>query len=149
MRSNCGYNVLTGDQRAGVYVPPHEVYNPYETSNSRARSAGSQIVFGKAADDKYLKNSNDYNAYEETKAMPPQNNYNYTNSAVNYPPDEPTYEAPRATNKVSGVQLPISNRDYTSFQGGEGAGIGVGYSKPLQPDAPVKGFVGGAGTKFY
>lgn len=140
MRSNCGYNVLTGDHRDGVYVPPHEVYNPYEYN--RTQSAGSQIVFGKQADERYTKGTNDANPYEESKAIPADRNmYSYEPPAYQQPSYAP---APKA-----GVQLPLAAKDYSAFGGHEGAGIGGGYSKPLQAEAAAKGFSGGAGTKFY
>jgi hypothetical protein len=119
-------------------VPPHEVYNPYEYN--RTQSAGSQIVFGRAAEEKYLKGSSDMPAYEESKAMPEQIDANAYN-------DEPPAYAPAP--KARGVQLPIAAKDYSVFGGKEGAGVGVGYSKPLQTEAVAKGFSGGAGTKFY
>ena len=144
MRANWGYNVLTGDQRAGVYVPPHEVYNPYEYN--RTQSAGNQIVFGKAAEEKYLKRSNDAEVYEESKAMPERMDPNMHNDEAPAYAPEPTY-APAP--KARGVQLPLAAKDYSVFGGNEGAGVGVGYSKPLQAEAVAKGFSGGAGTKFY
>jgi hypothetical protein len=148
MRANCGYNVLTGDQRSGVYVPPHEVYNPYEYN--RTQSAGSQIVFGKAAEERYTKGTNDADAYEESKAMPAdQNAYSYEPQAYAQPSYAAAPKAAPVAAPRGGVQLPLAARDYSAFGGQEGAGVGVGYSKPLQAEVAAKGFSGGAGTKFY
>jgi hypothetical protein len=187
MRSNCGYNVLTGDQRDGVNVPAHEIYNPYEYGNA-AQKAGKDIVFGHGQ-----QNNGQY--HEESKAQPSQQNYNQQDNQQNYqqyqqpqqeqyqqpqqqqpqqqqpqqqyqqpqqqqyqqPPQQdynqaPQYEAPR-NNSRGGVQLPIANKDYSSFGGGEGAGVGMGYSQPMQQEQQMPGnaqdFHGGAGTKFY
>lgn len=131
MRSNCGYNVLTGDQRSGVYVPPHEVYNPYEYNATQ--KAGHDVVFGSSGD---YQQRDDAGYYEEQKAS--------------YEPEEPQYEAPpmrsyapaAPASRGGGVQLPIAKKDYSAFGGGD-----VGYAKPSA--APTQGFAGGAGTKFY
>lgn len=123
-----------------MLVPPHEVYNPYEYN--RTQSAGNQIVFGKAADERYQRDAYDPNAYEESKAVPVRQSYDkyeqYASGQAEQPPS-----------RGRAVQLPIQTKDYGAFRGGaaEGAGIGMGYSKPLQ--APTKDFAGGAGTKFY
>lgn len=161
MRSNCGYNVLTGDQRSGVYVPPHEVYNPYEYGNP-TQNAGKDIVFGSAPQDKYNKyGSGGYQ--EETKAQPAPMGYqryddegygDYSRPQEGSYPQEDEQPAPASRGRgvgKAGVQLPIAQRDFSKFQSGEGAGVGMGYSQPMQQEMPAqaKGFQGGAGTKFY
>lgn len=158
MRSNWGYNILTGDQRSGVQVPPHEVYNPYEYR--AAQSAGNEIVFGGAPQERRSYSRGQYQ--EESKALPPKQSYNqYDNKVDNQSYQQynkPSYQnaAPRSSSRGgggAGVQLPIATKDYSAFKGGpaynEGAGIGKGYSQPMQPPVPTKQFEGGAGTKFY
>lgn len=159
MRSNCGYNVLTGDQRAGVHVPPHEVYNPYEYNATQ--NAGREVVFGSRGKDKGY----GLGGYKEERKYAPQEDYNEYNEdkKEDYVQPEPaTYsyaKAPapvkgvRQSSRGGGIQLPIAAKDYSAFGGGakaEGAGIGMGYSQPMQSvGAPTQNFVGGAGTKFY
>lgn len=145
-------------------VPPHEVYNPNEYN--APRSAGNEIVFGRApADD-----GNQYHGggYEESKAQPSydQNQYAQQDSYKQAAPAPQSYaqppahqaEAPqpaaRGNSRGGGVQLPIANKDYSAYGGNsynQGAGVGMGYSQPMQQEMPVqaKGFEGGAGTKFY
>lgn len=149
MRSNCGYNVLTGDQRSGIYVPPHETYNPYEYN--AAQKAGNDIVFGGAPLDRRSVGSRGYQ--EESKAYQPENNYNqYNKQQVNtsYQEQPKAYNQVPRSNSRGGVQLPIATKDYNAFgSGAEGAGVGMGYSQPMQQVAQPTGFHGGAGTKFY
>lgn len=157
MRSNCGYNVLTGDQRSGVYVPPHETYNPYEHSNA-TQKAGKDIVFGGGADRQGVGSRGHY---EESKAQPPQEyeqQYNNQQDNYNYQQQEQPQsynQAPRTNSRSSakgGVQLPIASKNYEAFGGNaghEGAGVGGGYSQPMQQNMQPTGFEGGAGTKFY
>lgn len=151
MRSNCGYNVLTGDQRPGVYVPSHEVYNPYDYNNA-AQKAGHDVVFGSAPQDRQT-HSRGYQ--EETKVAQPQQDYSqqqyqqpqqYSQPAAAQPPSRGNSRGGGA-----GVQLPINNKDYSHMGGAqhEGAGIGGGYSQPMQQPAQAANFQGGAGTKFY
>ena len=166
MRSNCGYNILTGDQRSGVYVPPHEVYNPYEYNPTQ--NAGHEVVFGSSANNQAQQNMP--GPYEEQKAMPAAPMYSQPMAPDNiapptqvpgpaydysHPPAQP--EMPRQNSRGgAGVQLPLAAKDYSAFGGTpgampEGAGIGMGYSQPLESAQPAaaQGFVGGAGTKFY
>lgn len=162
MRSNCGYNVLTGDQRPGVNVPQHEIYNPYEynAAQNAAQNAGKDIVFGSAPD----RVSNSRGGYqEEAKAQqvpsygaPPVQEPVYQAPQQNYAPAPAPVEAPPSYNAAppgGGVQLPIAAKDYSAFGGNaqEGAGIGAGgYAQPMQqPSAQPVGFQGGAGSKFY
>lgn len=158
MRSNCGYNVLTGDQRAGVNVPPHEVYNPYEYNATQ--NAGREVVFGRSAS-----RGSQGGDYEERKAVPAAREYyqkeQYEPEVPEYQEMQPAYnyqapskqQAPRQS-RGGGVQLPIAAKDYSAFGGGskaqEGAGIGGGYSYPMQAaTGGAQPFEGGAGTKFY
>lgn len=156
MRSNCGYNVLTGDQRSGVKVPPHEVYNPYEYNATQ--NAGREVVFGRSA------SRGSQGGYEERKAVPQNEYYEIDQTggdqqAYEEPPAKFSYQAPakqQAPRQRSrgGVQLPIAAKNYSAFSGGskagEGAGIGGGYSYPMQAaEAGAQPFEGGAGTKFY
>jgi hypothetical protein len=166
MRSNCGYNIMTGDQRSGVYVPPHETYNPYEYN--AAQNAGHEVVFGSGGQPQ----DNNGGYYEEQKADPAQQNYSPQQPQQDYAPQQQQqmYEAPaQDQNQVYtqqqpvqqnsgsrqnsrggvGVQLPIAQKDYSQFGGGaqnEGAGVGMGYSQPMQA---VQNFEGGTGSKFY
>lgn len=149
MRSNCGYNVLTGDQRPGVYVPPHEAYNPYEYNNA-AQKAGHDVVFGSAPQERQ---SYSRGYQEETKVAAPQQDYSqqqYQQPAQQYS-QAPAQPASRGNSRGGGVQLPINNKDYSRVGGGynEGAGVGGGYSQPMQQPAQAANFEGGAGTKFY
>lgn len=98
---------------------------------------------------------------EETKARPAKQTYNQYDNKVDdqgyQQYNKPSYQnlAPRSSSRGGGVgvQLPIATKDYGAFKGGaaynEGAGIGKGYSQPMQPPVPTKQFEGGAGTKFY
>lgn len=160
MRSNCGYNILTGDQRPGVHVPAHEVYNPYEYN--AAQNAGKDIVFGSAPVQDRVSNSRGgmeggaaHQAPAPAPGPAPAPAYQAPQAA--YQPAEAAYQPPapgsrgsRAGSRGSrgrGVQLPIAQKDYSNFGGNEGAGIGGGYAQPMQ--APAADFNGGAGTKFY
>eukprot|EP00344_Euplotes_crassus_P011915 CAMPEP_0196995542 /NCGR_PEP_ID=MMETSP1380-20130617/1623_1 /TAXON_ID=5936 /ORGANISM="Euplotes crassus, Strain CT5" /LENGTH=332 /DNA_ID=CAMNT_0042411217 /DNA_START=21 /DNA_END=1019 /DNA_ORIENTATION=- len=164
MRSNCGYNILTGDQRPGVHVPPHETYNPYEYN--AAQNAGKDIVFGSAPVQDRVSRSR--GGMGEGQAHPsPAQAYHPSAQAPSYQAPAPSYQAPEAAyqppapipggsrtgsrgsrgSRRGGVQLPIAQKDYSNFGGNEGAGIGGGYSQPMQ--APAADFNGGAGTKFY
>lgn len=159
MRSNCGYNIMTGDHRSGVYVPQHEVYNPYE--HNPAQNAGREVVFGSGGQQQ--DNMGGYQ--EEQKAVPQQQVYQQPPAQEAYQAPQQDYSQPPAQaqpaaaqpgprqNSRGGaaVQLPIAQKDYGNFGGGahhEGAGVGMGYSQPMQPAAP-QGFEGGAGSKFY
>ncbi len=157
MRSNCGYNILTGDQRPGVNVPSHEVYNPYEYN--AAQNAGKDIVFGSAPVQDRVSNSRGGMGEAPMGAQPPMGA-----PAYQAPAPAPAYQAPEAAyqpqapapgsrgsrtgSRGGGVQLPIAQKDYSNFGGNEGAGIGGGYSQPMQAPAAAD-FEGGAGTKFY
>lgn len=150
MRSNCGYNVLTGDQRSGIEVPPHEIYNPYEYNNA-AQKAGKDIVFGSGRNGGYQEESKaqaqyDYPAQEYQQEYQPeyQEHENYQQYSQPVATKAPSYKS------GGGVQLPIAAKDYNAFGGNaynEGAGVGVGYSQPMQ--AQPASFQGGAGSKFY
>jgi hypothetical protein len=81
MRSNCGYNVLTGDQRAGIDVPQHEIYNPYDYN--AAQKAGKNIVFGNGPQEGYPEDNQNYaqqnyapqdqpQEYQQQYQQPPQ-----------------------------------------------------------------------------
>lgn len=39
VRSNCGYNVITGEDRAAIQIPQNERYNPHQ-------EAGRKVVHG-------------------------------------------------------------------------------------------------------
>jgi len=44
-RANCGYNVLTGNERMSVEVPVHKVYNPADLLQSvGARILGTDVA---------------------------------------------------------------------------------------------------------
>ena len=161
MRSNCGYNILTGDQRPGVNVPKHEIYNPYEydSQQNAAQNAGKDIVFGSAPD----RVSNSRGGYQDNAPIqqppvyaPPQNEPVNQAPPQNYAPAPapalgPAPAAP--SHGGGGVQLPLAAKDYSAFGGNaqqEGAGIGGGgYAQPMQPMAEPAAFQGGAGSKFY
>ena len=197
MRANCGYNLLTGDQRPGINVPQHEIYNPYEYN--AAQNAGKDIVFGSAPVADRISNSRggqeeakleQLQAYAQAapsaypapsyqappqeqpyqappaqpsyQAPPQEQLYQASPAQPSYqaPPQEQPYQAPPAQSSnqapqanAGGVQLPIGQKDYSAFGGnnpGEGAGIGGGYSQPMQQmEAQPADFQGGTGSKFY
>lgn len=137
MRSNWGYNILTGDQRPGVEVPAHEVYNPYEYN--AAQKAGHEVVFG--ADGSKPQQQNNVGYYEEQKAVPQQPQQTYDAQAYNQQPQQipqdqqqvydnsqPMQQDPTAQpqNMGGGVQLPINQKDYSGFGGAPNEGAGIG-----------------------
>jgi len=159
MRANCGYNLLTGDQRPGIVVPAHEVYNPYEYN--AAQKAGKDIVFGSAPVDERISNSRggqeeaNYNQPQEYTQPPPMEQPAQHVQPAQPLQAPPQYQGPTEIPQANtgGVQLPIAQKDYSAFGGnnpGEANGIGGGYSQPMQPmEAQPADFQGGTGSKFY
>mmetsp|Transcript_24522 Transcript_24522/g.27187 ORF Transcript_24522/g.27187 Transcript_24522/m.27187 type:complete len:130 (-) Transcript_24522:59-448(-) len=81
--------------------------------------------------------------------QPPPNAYGQQAQAPVYA-DAPGSRSHSRGGVGGGIQLPIAQKDYSSFGGHpEGAGIGEGYSQPMQEVAQPANFQGGAGSKFY